>query len=288
MGLPKISIAFKTAGITAIQRGQRGTVALIMKDNVDNGPKTITAVDEIPSGLSDDNKEQISLAMKGAVNPPQKILAYILPLSSTTYTEATNYLQGIKWDYLAVPSIDDKDKEEIAIWIKQLRDTKNKKVKAILPNYKGDHEGLINFATDGIMTPDKIYNAKQYCSRIAGILAGIPLTTSATYQALPEIEDVPHLSEAELNTAIDDGQLILFNDGEKVKIARAVNSLTSTTTDKGEDFKKIKIIDILDLIYDDIRRTAEDSFIGKVANSYDNKCILMSSIQAYFEALETD
>ena len=42
------------------------------------------------------------------------------------------------------------------------------------------------------------------------------------------------------------------------------------------------------MIHNDIRRTAQDSYIGKYANSYDNKCLLITAIQEYFEQLESD
>jgi len=45
---------------------------------------------------------------------------------------------------------------------------------------------------------------------------------------------------------------------------------------------------MMDLIVGDIKKTAEDNFIGKYANNYDNKILLMSSIQSYLEALEID
>lgn len=288
IGLPKITIAFKTAGITAIQRGQRGIVALILKDGTNHGAVKMVTVEDIPETLSAANKEQIKLAMMGTMNPPKRVIAYILPTSAATYNEALSYLEGVKWDYLAIPEISDADKGDIAIWIKQMRDTSDRKVKAVLPNQPADHEGIINFATESIVTAVKTYSAREYCARMAGILAGMPLTISATYQVLPEVMDVPHLTEDELNTMINSGMLLLFNDGEKVKIARAVNSFVTTTQDKGDDFRKIKIVDILDIIHDDIKKTAEDSYIGKFANSYDNKCLLVSAIQAYFEALELD
>lgn len=288
MGLPKISIAFKTAGITAVKRGERGIVALVLRDDAQTGVFTMSEIDEIPAGISDYNREQIQLAMMGTANPPKRVIAYFISMSSENYNEAMNYLETVKWDYIAIPEITSQDTLTVATWIKQLRNSRNKKVKAVLPDCASDNEGIVNFATDSIRTADKTYTAGQYCGRIAGILAGMPLTISATYQVLPEVTDVPHLKDTELNEAIDAGKLILYHDGEKVKIARAVNSFVSAAQDKGEDFKKIKIMDILDLINQDITKTAEDYYIGKVANSYDNKCLLISAIQAYFEALELD
>ena len=39
------------------------------------------------------------------------------------------------------------------------------------------------------------------------------------------------------------------------------------------------------MMQDDIRTTAQDSYIGKYVNSYDNKCLLITAINAYFQQL---
>lgn len=286
MPLPKISIIFKEAANTAIKRGERGIVALILKDSVHNGAQVYKTLDEVPTDLSPSNQEQIRLAFKGGVNPPQKLLVYILPVTAENYTEAQTYLEGSYWNYLAVPGIGSADATAMANWVTGLRDTKNLKVKAVLPNTAADHEGVINFATDNIVIGGNTYGAASYCSRIAGILAGNPLSISATFQVLPEVDDVPHLTTAQFDTAIDAGKLVLMNDGEKVKIARAVNSLTSLTSEKGAGFQKIKLVDVMDMIYSDIKKTTNDVYIGKIPNTYDNKCLLITAIRSYYESLE--
>jgi len=304
MGEPSIQIVFKQAGITAIKRGERGVVVLILKDTMPptySNPIKMETIDEIPESLSDFNKEQIKLAMIGYQNPPKQVIAFIEKIDATDYTEAQNHLETIKWDYVVVPSIgltaDGKADTEanttsratdFATWIKQLRSTKDIKVKAVLPHCPADNEGIINFSTDDIKTANKIYTAAEYCSRIAGMLAGTPLTISATFAPLAEVIDVPHLKKEERDAAIDAGKLILFNDGKKVKVDRAVNSFVTTFENKGDDFKKIKIVDIMDLIHDDVKTTAEDSYIGKYPNDYDHKCLLIAAINGYFEGLELD
>ena len=91
-----------------------------------------------------------------------------------------------------------------------------------------------------------------------------------------------------MDTAIDNGEFILMHDGKKVKVARGVTSLKTIGEGKNEIFKKIKIVEAIDMINQDIRTTAEDSYIGKYANSYDNKCLLITAIKGYFEQLEND
>lgn len=293
MGLPNINIIFKEAANTLIKRGTRGIVALILKDTTNNGLREIRSITDIPEGLSDSNVTQIKLAMMGTINPPSKIIVYVLPETATDYNEALRYLETVKFNYLAIPCIEEAVVLDIASYIKDLRVNKGVKVKVVLPNCKGDHEGVINFATDHIRVDEKQFgkgefSAKEYCSRIAGILAGLPLNISSTYQVLNEVLDVPHLSKDEFDKAIEDGKLVLMNDGEKVKIARGVTSLTSTIDGKGDSFKKIKIVDTIDMIYSDIKTMTEDNYIGKVPNTYDNKCLLITAIKGYFEELEDE
>ena len=293
MGLPSINIEFKTTGITAIKRGDRGVVAIVLVDENSNGLHTILGISDIPSDLTADNKKVIERALIGGINPPKKIVLYVLNatamLEEVDYTEAFNVLETIKFDYITFqPDIDSGDCTKVTTWIKKCRDNMNKKIKAVLPNHKADYDGVINFTTETITVGEETYTTGEYCSRIAGLLAGTPLTISATYQPLPEVTDVTRLSKEDMDSKIEAGELILFNDGEKVKIARAVNSFTTTTQDKGEDYQKIKFVDTIDLIGTDIRKTAEDSYIGKYANSYDNKCLLIMAINGYFDQLVLD
>lgn len=88
-----------------------------------------------------------------------------------------------------------------------------------------------------------------------------------------------------MDAAVEAGEFFVYWDGEKVKTSRAVNSLTTLTQDKNTQFQKIKIVECMDMIYDDIKTTIEDDYLGKYANSYDNKCLLVSAINNYFDSL---
>lgn len=290
MGAPSINVIFTEMGTTAITRGDRGIVVLLLKDDTipETNPVIMGTVADIPKTLKAENQEQILLAFKGYTLPPKKVIAYVVNTAEDDYTEVQNYLETLKWNYFAFPEIADLDVEKFATWIKQLRDTVGKKVKAVLPNCKGDHEGIINYTNTTNFNGIKTYTAKQYCARMAGLLAGTPLKISATYAPVTELVDCDHLTKAELDTAVDAGKLVLTNDGDKVKVVRAVNSFTTTIDGKGKSFKKIKLVDMMDQITDDITSTVNDNYIGKVPNDYDHKVLLISAIEGYFEQLELD
>jgi len=302
LGLPSITIAFKSTGITAIERSQRGIIALILKETkvaaadgvtgnaalFTGSPYTVYTTTDIPEGLTDSNKEQIELALMGYQTSPKHILVYIQDATAKNYDEVLVELEHARFDYLVIPEIKDIETTTIATWIKGMRTIKDKMVKAVLPNCPADSEGIVNFTNSKIVTKAKVYTTAQYCSRIAGIICGTPMKISCTFAPLPELIDCDKYLTDQMNTKVGNGELFIMFDGTKFKIARGVNSFITTIQDKGDQFKKIKLIDLMDMIHDDIRDTANESYIGKYANSYDDKCLLISAVQGYYLQLEID
>lgn len=64
-----------------------------------------------------------------------------------------------------------------------------------------------------------------------------------------------------------------------------VNSLTTFTQDKNEDFSLIEVIETIDLIKDDIRKTFKNNYIGKFKNKLDNQMLFVSAVNTYFSNL---
>lgn len=300
-GMPQIILNFRTKGTTAIKRSARGIVAMILhnetKDEIHN--YTIRDVSDIPdTGLTDENVDLIKKCLFGT---PLRILVYTLPntnVDGATKTQANvlKMLTNIKWNWLCAPTASVQEQQDLASWIKAQRDNKHKTFKAVLSGQAADHEGIVNFCTNDIKVQTNTdslgnpiyttYTALQYTARIAGILAGLALDRSATYFKLTEVESVEVYED--IDTLIDEGELLLIDeqDGDGVKIARACNSLTTFTTDKGEEFRKIKIIEGIDMVTDDIRDTFKKYYVGKVINDYNHKMLFISAILVYFSEIK--
>ena len=255
-GLPQVLIDFKTKGTTAIKRSARGIVAMILKNEETDVSKyyKINDVSDIPDeGLTAENVDLIKKCLLGT---PLRILVYTLPKEDIS--EPTQKLAGIlaklesvKWNYLCYPNSTEQEQQDIVSWIKSERGNKRKTFKAVV-----------------------------------AILAGLALDRSATYFKLTEVEEVEQYED--IDSLIDKGQLLLFDeqDGDGVKIARACNSLTTFTTDKGEDFRYIKIMEAVDMITDDIRDTFKKYYVGKVINDYDHKMLFITAILVYFDEIK--
>lgn len=315
LGMPSVNIAFIEAGIEAIRRSQRGIVALLLEEDADTvtklltdhtgsdgkttikaikNPFTVYTTDDIPDELSDDNKDYITKALIGYVKSPYRVKVYLMDkvtdetknASADKFADALKTLATDRWDYLAIPTIVTDQCESVATWLKTNRENKGKRSKVVLPGYAADYEGVITFSNTKIVTASKTYTGAQYTPRIAGLIAGTPLTISATYAPLSEVIDCDRYTEDENDEKVNNGEFFIWYDGEKFKMSRAMNSLVTTTQGKLEAYQTIKSVDIMDAIYDDIKKTAQDSYIGKYTNDYDNKQLLISAIMGYFKELE--
>jgi len=242
---------------------------------------------DIPKELSDENKELVNFALTGYETAPKKVYLYVMDMEGETtdeYKKMLNYFETIKVNWLVIPPVKlDNKTEDIVSWIKTQREEK-RTIKAVLPTINADTEGVVNVESS-LFIGEKEYPPEKAAVRVAGLLAGTPITISSTYAPLTDFTDCTRLNRSELDAAVDNGKFVFMWDGEKVKVCRAVNSLTTITADKGENFRKIKIVEAMDMMQDDITLTAQDNYIGRYANSYDNKCLLITAINEYFREL---
>ena len=285
LGLPSVNIVFKQEGMTAIERGERGIVALVLKDTNALGGHTVYDITDCPNDLSEANKRYVIDALIGNTNAPLRVELFVVSdLETGNLTKALNYFEETKFDYICSPYFESENNTEVSNWVKALRDNDGVMVKAVLADTEADHEGIINFATDSIVTKHKTYTTAEFTPRIAGLIAGTSLKIATTYANIP----VPYEKKSATAGKVGEGKLVIFKQSGEYRIARGVNSLTTTSEVKGEAFQKIKLVDIMDLMTNDIRQTCHKSYIGKYANSYDNKCILMTAIEGYLDQLVLD
>ncbi len=304
-GLPQVLINFRTQGTTAIKRSARGIVAMILHDGSKNEIQQFRISDttDIPDEiLSEKSVELVKLCLKGT---PLRVLLYVIPDADTEVepdghlmdqNDVLDLIQAVKWNWVCNPTSTGTEQADLSRWVIAQRNNKRKTFKAVCAKQAADHEGVVNFCTDDIVAENGTdengdpvyitYNAVQYTARIAGILAGLALDRSATYFSLTEVQSVENYTDIE--ERIGKGQLLLFDeqDGNGVKIARACNSLITFTTDKGEDFRYIKIIEALDMITDDIRDTFKKYYVGKVINDYNHKMLFITAVLVYFDEIK--
>ena len=291
-GLPVLKIAFEKAAAEVANRSKKGNVAIFVRDAASQGVHQLTSTAMIPSGLGSDNKAHVMTAFEGSDRGVPSLVYLVVIATGTEDTTALEAglksIEAFSIDYLAgPPDVTDDEMEVLAEWVKAQRAI-YRPVKLVKPwkTAGSDDMGVIELDETGMMNAAGGVTAAEYCARMAGILAGIPMGMSATYAALPELTAVTDRTTEEQTTAIQAGKLILIHDGLQAKIARAVNSLTTIPENGKEDWSRIKIVEGMDLISYYLRTTIENEYLGRYPNTYDNKQILVTAIADYLRYLE--
>ena len=293
IGLPSLSIVFEKAAQAVANRSKKGYVGVFVRDSKAQGVHQLSSAALIPSELGADNQAYIERAFTGSDRgQPSKVAAVVIAQDDDgeAFEAGLKLIEGLSLDYVAgPPDITAAEKTALITWAEGRRE-KYFTEKAVIPNAATppDSMAVIDFAEtdDAIAAGSTTYTAAEYASRIAGILAGIPSGMSSTYAKLPELTAVTPRSENALNTAINAGKLVLLHDGQTAKIARGVNSLTTIPAGGSADWSKIKIVEGRDLITYYLRTAIENEYIGRYANTYDNKCVLITAVAAFLRVLE--
>jgi hypothetical protein len=286
-GLPQVTMTFNLAAQTAGSTAVTGKLALVLRDAAVTS-NTILTFNTEPDTLaalewSDASKAAISRAFLGR---PSLVLLVVLP-EAAALSAGYAILETQRFDVCTVAGLAEGEAAAFITWAKDAYDNKGKRALFVAASATApDHPAIIHFDTTGIIVGGETYTAYDYLPRIAGALAGLQLWESATYLVLPEVDDCPHLTRAQANAAIAAGKLILYHDGEKVKIARGVTSLTTIGGNLSTEFQKAKVVRILNQLEKDIVSNVEDNYIGKVANSYIHKTLLLTAIRDYLVSLE--
>lgn len=294
IGLPSLTIAFQKAAQATANRSKKGFVGVFVRDTNAQGVHQLTSPALIPSNLGADNQAYIERAFTGSDRgEPSKVVAVVIAPGTedtTALAAGLKLIESMTLDYVAgPPDVTAAEKTLLETWVKGRREEYfTEKLVEPNPATPPDNMGIISYAEtdDDLLVGETAFTAAEFSSRIAGILAGIPMGMSCTYASLPEVTAVTARSETEQTTAINSGNLILIHDGQVAKIARGVNSLTTIPATGSADWSKIKIVEGMDLITYYLRTTIQNEYLGRYPNTYDNKCLLIAVILEYLQYLE--
>jgi len=293
LGLPGITIDFKGLGTSAVDRGEKGTAVLIIKDDTDTtftfaeyaSVSDLTSTEE--AKYTADNLEYINDVLEGT--PLNLIVARMGTLDSLN--DLLNSIKGYvpRNCWIAMADGDTDNHDAIVSFVKSQVTNNYKRYKALVYDATvTDDMHIVNFTNTYVTFADdrgKVSGNKAV-PWLLGLLSGLSLSLSVISKSLTIFDSVTEPDD--LEAAVNAGQFVLYNDEGTVKVARGVNSLITTGDNVTDDMKFILIVETMDLIYCDLYDTWKNSYKGKYKNYMDNQLLLVGAINAYFEGLETD
>lgn len=185
------------------------------------------------------------------------------------------------FDALAMPVTDTDTINASINFIKRLRDDEGKKCILVVAGANApDYEGVINLA-NGVVLEDNTYiPAHMASSWVAAAAASAQINESLTFDKYDgAISASPMFSNTEIIQRLTSGEFIFTTNDDKATIESDINSFVSISPTKSKYFSKNRVIRVIDSIANDLTRTFEKSYIGKISNDdlgrtlFKNDCI---------------
>lgn len=291
LGLPNIDIVFKQLAVTAVQRSERGILAIIVND--DKQTEGITRF-TYRRGSDVDNKtfgaENYTAIMRAFDVAVNKV--YVFRCANTAEDKAIyKEVEKVRFNYICT-NVKAKQ-QSLANYTRQFDATnKSHKIVCVVANVEtADSKYIVNLKGTGgtLKDNDTAVTAEDYLIRVASTLCNLPMNRSLTYYVFSDLKswDDSYIDdENSIDSWIDKGFLTLINDDAEVKCGRAVNSLVTFTSTDTEDMSNIIIVESMNLILEDIYTTFKDYYVGKYKNTLSNQRLFISSVNSYFRTLQ--
>jgi len=144
-----------------------------------------------------------------------------------------------------------------------------------------DHEGIIDTPNDAIGEGEELFGAVYW---LTGAEAGVAVNKSNTnkkYDGEHTLDMSETKTQSQLTNLLKGGKLAFHRVGEEIRILEDVNTFTSFTGDKNEDFCMNQVIRVLDQIAIDTAQLFNNRYLGKVPNDKDGRISLWNDIGAH-------
>lgn len=290
--LPGSYINFVNTSTTGSAIGERGVVAIALPLNKSTG-----SVIEITAGDFAKNCEAITGKKYDSVDvkPLREIFrhankVYVYDLGTDgEVANAIDKLESYDFNILCAYTSEAEDISAYVDAVKTWRDEMGKKCQLVVHNAdKCDHEGVINVVSTTILTPEEGTRSHALTAWVAGAMAGCKVNESCTNMLYDGEYDIALFeTQSQLEQYIKEGKIAFHLVYGEVRMLEDINSLTTTTADKGEDFKSNQTIRVIDQIANDIAKLFNTRYLGKVANNASGRVGLWGEIVKHHRELES-
>lgn len=206
--------------------------------------------------------------------------------TNDVYVEYFNTIKTKKWNAMGIFTDDESIKSNTVELIKELRETKGRKVQAVINDYAANYEGIIS-VDQGYITKDEEVGVADFVAYVTGLTGGSLLNKSNTYKIIDgAVEIINPKTDEEIESGIIEGKFMLsYSQDESVVIEVDINSLKEFTIDKNKAFCKNRVVRTLDDVNNTVKGIFEKTYLGKVNNNDEGRKSFKADISSYFKEL---
>lgn len=213
-------------------------------------------------------------------------------VSSTDYANFLTAIEPYQFDILVYDGTDTATIQAIAQFVERISNNVGQKCQAVMAGETAANcnSEFVIAVNNGVRLDDGTeLTAQQATWWVGGAEAGALYYQSLTYAQYPNaVEANPKLTDARAETAVQDGYLCFIDNFGTVKVCTDINSLTTFTVDKGQEFSKNRLMRVLMQFCNDVYEHFSNYFIGKVDNNDSGRNLLKAWIVEYLNGMQAN
>lgn len=206
--------------------------------------------------------------------------------TASDYADFNAKLQLFDFNTVAYPVTDSAVTSAAINFVKRLREEEGKKCQAVIAGAGSDYEGVINIKNGVILEDGTVVPAHHATAWVAGASAGAGVAGSLTYSAYPGAVDVDtRYISSEIVSALRNGEFLFIEKRGTAVVEKDINSLVTLSNGKGAEFRKNRVLRVLDDIANSSKITFEDNYIGQVNNDENGRELFKADRIVYMTTL---
>jgi hypothetical protein len=208
-------------------------------------------------------------------------------LTGGAHQEALDALEAYGFNTLACLSTESTVKSLYVEYTKRLRDQVGAKFQLV--GHKlgaADHEGIIDVQNDAIGQGEEVFGAVYWT---VGAQAGVAVNQSNTnkqYNGEFTLDMSETQTQTQLKALLKGGRYVFHRVGDEIRVLEDVNTFTSFTSEKNEDFSLNQVIRVLDQLAIDTAHLFNTRYLGKVPNDQSGRITFWKDVVAHRQEMQ--
>lgn len=207
-------------------------------------------------------------------------------ITSVDYVDFLAAIEPYSFNTIGYAGTDSAVKSLFAAFTRRLRDEMGVKFQCVLYNYSSaDYEGVIS--VENTINNAQSGEAGNLVYWVTGAEAGCAINKSNTNKKYNGAYDINvSYTQSQLEDALDAGKFVFHKVGDEIRVLEDINTLTSFTDEKSEDFKYNQTIRVMDQIGNDIAAIFNTRYLGLIPNDESGRVSLWNEIVKYHKVLD--
>lgn len=206
------------------------------------------------------------------------------------YEAFMSALEGYMFHVLIYDGTDEAVQSLHADFIKGMREDIGKKCQVVMAGVdSADSEAVISVKNGVRLSDGTIITPQQATWWVGGSEAGASYNQSLVYAQYPDaVEPAPALTSAQIDAALNEGQIVFFREFGTVKVVSDVNTLVTFSDEKNDVFSLNQVIRTIDTIANDVYKHFSINVIGKVQNDDASRDLIKTWIVGYLNEMQAN